>query len=486
MVTCVRNEERLLPAHLAYHRAIGVERAYIFLDRCTDRTEDILQSIPWVCAITIDPEDAARFSYVGDLQRICMDRALEMARADGMDWLFMVDVDEFPVADNRRPLWQTEQSAIQRADLLPLLRRVSRSTEVVTFRVSELLPQDLEPDTPIWLQQTFLRQNYYRRSALDPCDGRIKSWIGNVGHSYGKCIVRTTADVQAFDPHFWTKNQGRFYPQQPGFFQLKEKKVGRLLHYVTIDYQQWRDKYEKLSHEPANWKTGASVSFPKQCWKQAAGRMSTTESREYYREWVASSAKQLDELVQKGTAIRNDIVQRVLTQAGAIGETDFSIPGPTGICRKQELLLSSSLWADTSEIGILRSQGAVRCHIADLHPNCLNGFRRTVYDRRGCYRWAGANAELRLAIEPGDYVMTIRSHPGKARRQKVHIKIDGRTVTNRFTYFVGLEATMTIRRGDFSDGDRHTFELSFGEVAADTGAAISELSFSPIRLAAAA
>lgn len=489
MVTCVRNEERLLSTNLAYHHAIGVERAYVFLDRCTDRSQDILRSFPWVCAITINPSDASRFRYVGDLQRICMDTALSQARAEGMDWLFMVDVDEFAVAENRRPRFRRNQSAIDRTHLLPMLARQTRATEIVSLQVSELLPQIIEPDVPVWNQQYFLQDEQYERCAHDPTDGEMKSWSGNIGHSFGKCIVRTNADVQAFDPHFWTRQQGKTYPQQPGFSRLRTKIGGRLLHYVTTDYQQWRDKYQKLAHEPATWSTEANVSFPKQCWKEAAARMSNEEAREYYRNYVASTREQLDELVTCRVARKDGTVERVLLEAGAIDGNVYEGPNSEGECDTRTLVLPESYWADATDVGIERSQGQVRCRIADLHRDCLSGFRQTIYDRGGNYRLVAETAEVRIKIHPSDYDMTLHFHPHQTEEPTISAKVDGRLIPKQSLQRNQNSVTWEVDQSSFSEGQLHTITLQCAAESVKGRAkltAITEISFAQRRANSAA
>ena len=48
LVMCVRDEESFIGANLTYHHALGGSRAYIFADRCQDRTIEIAASFPWV------------------------------------------------------------------------------------------------------------------------------------------------------------------------------------------------------------------------------------------------------------------------------------------------------------------------------------------------------------------------------------------------------------------------------------------------------
>jgi hypothetical protein len=378
-----------------------------------------------------------------------------------MDWLFMLDVDEFPVVENRSQFFCRQRSARERCNLLTMLAGIPLSRTVVRFPVSELLPARCTPGTPFWQQHHFLRKLDFQRSALDPSDDEVKHWSGNVGHSFGKCIVRTTADVQAFDPHFWTHDQGKHYPLRPGFSRLPQKCVGKLLHFVTVDHRQWREKYEKLSHEPACWREGSGVSFPKQCWKEAAGRMSEAESREYYRTWVASSPNELAELTRLRIAEKDDIVRRVLTECGALDGAQVSIPDADGCCQKKTLCLPVSARGPAAELGIERSANAIRCKVAELAEDCLDGFRQTIYDGRQCYRWAADHARLRLRLAPHDYLMTIRLAAGIPCRRPVAVQLAGRPVPSRSWPRDKERICLFLTRGDFASGDLHTISLAF-------------------------
>lgn len=64
MVMCIKNEERFLEANLHYHHALGVARAYIYLDNCTDRSLELVQSFPWAVPILISQTQMCRAGYV--------------------------------------------------------------------------------------------------------------------------------------------------------------------------------------------------------------------------------------------------------------------------------------------------------------------------------------------------------------------------------------------------------------------------------------
>ncbi len=461
MVTCVRNEERLLPVHLAYHRAAGVECAYVFIDRCTDGTERLLASYPWVQPIFVNPEDADRFAYVGDLQRLCMDRALEMARADGMDWLLMLDVDEFAVAENRPSRFWKRRSALERCDLPTMLSRVSPAIEVIHLAVSELLTEDTGPEIPHWRQQHFLKQPGFQRHALDPTDGERKHWKGNVGHDYGKRIVRTSANVQAFDPHAWVHNQNKAYPLEPAYLLPSQKTVGHLLHYVITDYRQWRDKYRKLGHEPAVWRSGHPVRFPKQCWKEAACQMPDAEARQYYRHWVAHAPEQLARWVRQGVARRDDIVARVLEESGSLDGNQILIPKTKKTFERQEFSMPLSYWTDPSEMGAVSSEYGLRFRLENICRENIRGLRPWVEDGHGCVLWVKPTAGIRVKIQPGDYAMTLRALPKRPFRKTIAVSIDERLLTSRPVQFTPQQISLPLFSSDFAPGEMHTIALHY-------------------------
>ena len=93
MATCVRDEEEFLAANLTYHHAIGVSRAYVFLDRCIDSTPEIVRSFPWARAIPEDRDD--ELAHLTSYLNQCANQALDLAREEGFEWLLHLDADEF-------------------------------------------------------------------------------------------------------------------------------------------------------------------------------------------------------------------------------------------------------------------------------------------------------------------------------------------------------------------------------------------------------
>jgi len=94
-----RDEAGIIAEWLAHYYALGFTRAYVFLNGSSDGTREILE-----IAQDAQPDfvEIIRWSdQRADLhprrQVAAYDRALRLARADGIDWLLAVDADEFLV-----------------------------------------------------------------------------------------------------------------------------------------------------------------------------------------------------------------------------------------------------------------------------------------------------------------------------------------------------------------------------------------------------
>jgi hypothetical protein len=330
MVMTVRDEARFLAANLIYHHALGVGRAYIFLDRCTDASGRIAGSFPWVVPFQIDRAGAARIDYVTDLHRAAMDHALELARREGIDWLLTVDADEFAFGAGLDNPPSPSGSLLRRGGLRRLLARVSAATEMVRLRPKEIVAADLGDDAPFWKQRYF--QDYrpagpaLTREILDPLRGEVRQWQGLLGHPEGKSIVRTAAPVQSYGSHSWVRYQGRSSCRCPDWIPLQTEDLGFHYHFVVISLRHWQEKFRKLAHEPGKWPTGDPVSFPKQCWKDAATVMSGPERRNYYARWVAVPPDRLRELLREKVIAEEDTVEQVLRSSGALRAGKLCIP----------------------------------------------------------------------------------------------------------------------------------------------------------------
>ncbi len=306
MVACVHNEEAYLEPYLRYHHALGVDRAYLFLDRCTDRTADIAAAFPWVKVF--DRPTPEEPHYCRTYQVECMDEALVLAREEGLAWLLHLDPDEFAFAGNEEAASSAEMHALrpdqraspqrklwQQASLSRLLRTVPPHILQVVMETREALPRLLGDEEPFWKQDVFLRPgDDYPHTILDPQTGerrKPKKWLG---HTLGKALIRTTARVQAFNAHRWTSWQGCHPPVFPQCLSLPTWQRGWHAHFHDFRPRPWLKKYRAIARQHAHWPDQKRMDFPKLEWSRAAVGMDEAAARAYLAEGVLSSPEEGD------------------------------------------------------------------------------------------------------------------------------------------------------------------------------------------------
>jgi hypothetical protein len=320
MFMCIHNEERFLEAHLRYHHALGVVRAYVFLDRCDDCSLQIARSFRWVEPVIVDDRLHTISPFYTDLFRVCADHARRMACAEGFDWLLCCDVDEFVFANHQSlvqdrdfDLTHISLETILRVGHLPsMLAAAASATEAIFLKSWNVIPARLAHQAPFWKQQFFPGRAPWRPSVCDPLTGQTSD-IEKQLASRGKSIVRTSADIQCITSHEWVRAQGFSYSRRPADIPIPTTTQGFLYHFYISDARHWREKYQKLSRELTVWHSGDPVNFSKQCGKRASAVLSDEEIELYLNEWVYLSTEELQSRVEQRLIRRADMVEKVLT-----------------------------------------------------------------------------------------------------------------------------------------------------------------------------
>lgn len=327
-VAFVKDEERFLPAFLDYHRSLGAERGYFFIDRSTDRTAEIVANCPWAAAMDAGFNPAREQMQAAQIT--CYDQALRMARTDGLDWLIMLDADEFlwGGADWPEPsswLRRRRRSAAEEGNIGAMLAGVAPDVESIRIPPVEIIVESDGLMKPFWERQWFQDGRPVPRKVLDPRTGGMLSVERFLGHSAGKAFIRTTCDAQAFNAHKWTRRQDLALPDD---IPLRTEDRGRMFHFLSIHAGHWRAKYEKLSHEPDTWLRGQPVTQTKQAWKAVASGMGEREAADYFRKWVALSPSAIRAGRRAGILKRATAVEDVLRECGFLGSADALRTGP--------------------------------------------------------------------------------------------------------------------------------------------------------------
>lgn len=300
LTTCVRDEAEALPDWLAYHRRLGVDRVYVYLDRCQDGSAAAVRDHPYATAIPADAPDG--LVWLTEHQNRCAEDALARARDDGCSWLLHLDVDELawggtPIAPGPDP---------DDGLLPPLVADLPDEVDSVRLLPLEVVPERRLAHQPHWRFAHVQHPRVLARDVLDPGTGDVVRLTRLLAHPRGKVLVRTASPVQPIDAHGWSRHGAPATEVQRGWH----------LHEVTTSPQQWRTKYAKLAFEPERWPAGNSIAFPKQAWKEASVRMTDTEVEQYWHQWVAVSPEAVDEALAAGTIGVNRAAQAVLASLG--------------------------------------------------------------------------------------------------------------------------------------------------------------------------
>lgn len=301
LTMCLHNEAFLLETNLRYHHALGVDRAYLFLDRCTDATEDIARRFPWTRIFYRDTPDTP--FHIRSHQAACMNEALAMARDDGMDWLLSLDPDEFAFANNsnksgkqandlREAQRESPVSGLWlRASLRRMLRNVPEGIDQVTMPTREALPMLLENPSRFWGQDHFLIKGSYPGTIKDPLTGESRTMNRWLGHNQGKSIVRTATRAEALNAHTWVKWQDSKEPGTGWDLPVPTLRQGWHAHYYCIEADTWLKKFQDVARNHEIWPTGDRVVFPRYEWSKVAVHMTPEEAHAYLRDGVLVEPK---------------------------------------------------------------------------------------------------------------------------------------------------------------------------------------------------
>lgn len=276
LAVTARDEARLLPAHLAYHRLLGVERAYVYLDETGDATRRNVERLDFVTAGPCVP--AARFAARPELERFVarydshlaarqslnVVDAMERARADGFDWLLSIDADELVCLDRDEPVPGSLPRALQavpdhcRAAQLPNLEVVQcvRSAGL-PFRHARLFKSPGGPRLPV----------------RDPRNGRLVARTWFFGHRAGKCLVRLGRGAVPGSSHHFATPEGR---------PLETHVVGEVLHYHAYDFEDWLRRCRNYHGHADRHVSGRAVEAQKLLWIDLVDALDRQALHDYF------------------------------------------------------------------------------------------------------------------------------------------------------------------------------------------------------------
>lgn len=272
----VRDEARLLPAHLSYHHLLGVERAYVYLDEEGDSTLESVRHLDFVSAVPSVP--AERFardprlayfveryrSHFAARQSLNVVDALDRAGRDGFDWLLSIDADELLCLDRK----ELVPDALPRA-----LAAVSDRTDEILVPNLEVLQRRRFAGLPFREARLFKAPGGPRLPVRDPRDGEVavRSWY--FGHAAGKSLVRLGRGAVPAGSHHFVR---------PGGPPIRARSFGEVLHYYAYDFEDWYRRSRNFGGHPSHHLSGKAVEGQKLLWIDLVATMGREELADYY------------------------------------------------------------------------------------------------------------------------------------------------------------------------------------------------------------
>jgi hypothetical protein len=320
IVMTVKNERDMLRSNILFHRCMGVERFYLFLDETTDRTGETLTDLDYV--EVAESMSAGRFlsskahrDLTGRSSRLA--RAveesehqhtarqilntvvgLEGARERGIEWLIGIDADELVCP-------RIEEA--ERGEIGAFFGAFDGRTEQVRLRPLEIVQQNKHyrnvfaegvlfkrPGSgvgrPVYDPLAEKIQRFERRTGRFwrfrfPKFRRFDWWYG---HHEGKCAVRVDRDIvplvhrfEALDGH-----------------DLVSEERGYLLHYFMYNVEDFIKKYRNYEKQPDKWLYGTAIPYRKKLWRDLVNNPSFSEDYvgDYFARWIAFSEEEISRL----------------------------------------------------------------------------------------------------------------------------------------------------------------------------------------------
>src|SRR5581483_2471943 len=361
---------------------------------------------------------------MADLQRTCMDDALERAREEGCEWLLSLDADEFAFAENETR-GDTATPALAAGNLPRLLAGIHPATEMVRLQTAELVSCYLGEGQPFWKQTYFQGRQALTREIADPVTGEIELWNDFIADRQGKSIIRTSARVQAFDSHCWVREQGKRYPKQPACLPVPTESRGCRYHFLVTDCDHFKSKYRKLSWEPDVWAGGTPVELPKRCWKRASVMLDEAETRQYLLRHFFLPEPVLEGYVKEKVLRRDETVARVLAESGYFDRADPDRRKwpEARVCPGTGVSTISFVFAAVDLNRALAAQAEVYYDAADWTDGSFTGFYGVELYEGQYFRWASPEAQISLSLVPGDYRLALELGPLCAPERKEDMRL---------------------------------------------------------------
>jgi hypothetical protein len=260
LVITVKNEARIIRHNLVYHKAIGVDKVFVYFDDSTDSGKASISDLDFV-EISNSVSDN-RFEHIKSLShfnskakehhtaRQCLNTydAIQKCKISNIDWLISIDADELVITDTSEV-----------SQLKPFFKTIDATIDVINFRPFEALQAETNYDN-VFAELTVFKRIPKFKQKIDRIYKQLYNPFSkkNIKFSYwygqhmGKSAVRVNSTTEIIP-----KNVHRYvYIDKTAVNSID--KMG-LVHYHMYDAQDFIKKFKNFENHPNTFLSGNKV-----------------------------------------------------------------------------------------------------------------------------------------------------------------------------------------------------------------------------------
>ncbi|RBP27164.1 glycosyl transferase family 2 [Oceanihabitans sediminis] len=288
IVLTVKNEVRLLRNNLLYHKAIGVDRAFVYFDNTTDKGKESIADLDFVnTSNSVSTEKYASLPYLKKFTsqavehhtaRQCLNTydAQVKCKEEGIDWLISIDADELICTDFEMP-----------SNLKSFFNAIPNDTELVDFRTLEVLQQKERYNNVFAEESNFkVNKQVFYLSIKNPFTKSKQKFPWWYGHTMGKSAIRIDSNLIPHNVHRYKHIDGA---------SPNRVVKGNVLHYHAYDAEDFIKKFTNFSDHPDVFLSGNKVEDLKLLLRDVVNNsgMSRQQLECYFKENLMFTAKQV-------------------------------------------------------------------------------------------------------------------------------------------------------------------------------------------------
>lgn len=280
----IRNEANLVLQNINFHKKLGVEFFFIFLDNNTDNTPDLLGDIPGVFARkSLKPEELKdkfledRFlskTVNHDARRVFNTTwAAQEAKKLGCKWIISIDADELILCDFNN---------LEEAKIKSKLRLIDSKVNQVIFKTYEQVPRFIDKSERFSKESEFFTRSQANntRSIYDPFSKQeLQLGRSFIGHDAGKTAFRLSALDSSYPlPHKWLNRRDGTI--------VEAITIDALLHFYFYDFQYFRRRFSNYQNRSEKSITGYQYPEHILLLIKICKELSDEEFKEYYKKHI--------------------------------------------------------------------------------------------------------------------------------------------------------------------------------------------------------